>query len=174
MGMRTPDSSAVGGEEKKENLQPQQLISLPAGAPFASPDTGFRAVIPSIKQEGPTARGTCFGPRVRLPQGDRMHRAAQAGAALLVLAVMAAVVLGAVPPAQAQTSIEDVHITPRKSTEKKPIDEIDPSLRTHTKPMMVDVDLVLVNVTVTDPMNRLVTGLEKDNFKVYEGNQEEQ
>lgn len=35
--------------------------------------------------------------------------------------------------------------------------------------MMVDVDLVLVTVTVTDPLNRLVTGLEKENFRVYEG-----
>ena len=32
----------------------------------------------------------------------------------------------------------------------------------------VDVQLVLVNVTVTDPMNRLVTGLEKEHFKVQE------
>ncbi len=29
----------------------------------------------------------------------------------------------------------------------------------------VDVDLVLVNVTVTDPFNRLVTGLEQENFR---------
>jgi Ca-activated chloride channel family protein len=35
------------------------------------------------------------------------------------------------------------------------------------------VDLVLVPVTITDPMNRLVTGLERDNFQVYE-NKEEQ
>ena len=32
----------------------------------------------------------------------------------------------------------------------------------------VDVDLVLVNVTVTDPFNRLVTGLEQENFRVFE------
>ena len=32
----------------------------------------------------------------------------------------------------------------------------------------VDVNLVLVPVTVTDPLNRLVTGLDKDNFFVYE------
>ena len=32
----------------------------------------------------------------------------------------------------------------------------------------VDVNLALVNVTVTDPLNRLVTGLEKENFRVYE------
>ena len=35
----------------------------------------------------------------------------------------------------------------------------------------VDVNLVLVPFTVTDPMNRLVTGLERDNFQVYDNNQ---
>jgi Ca-activated chloride channel homolog len=34
----------------------------------------------------------------------------------------------------------------------------------------VNVDLVLVPVTITDPMNRLVTGLERDDFFVYENN----
>jgi len=37
-----------------------------------------------------------------------------------------------------------------------------------------DVDLALVNVTVTDPFNRLVTGLEQDNFRVYEDNIEQE
>ncbi|HZY63009.1 MAG TPA: VWA domain-containing protein [Edaphobacter sp.] len=32
----------------------------------------------------------------------------------------------------------------------------------------VDVNLVLVPVSVTDPMNRLVTGLEKSNFQVFD------
>ncbi len=40
--------------------------------------------------------------------------------------------------------------------------------------MKVDVDLVLVPVTVTDPMNRLVTGLEKDNFELFEGSDKQQ
>ena len=35
----------------------------------------------------------------------------------------------------------------------------------------VEANLVLVPMTVTDPMNRLVTGLEKDNFQVYDNNQ---
>ena len=48
-----------------------------------------------------------------------------------------------------------------------------PTLRTHTRPMKVDVDLVLVPVTITDPMNRLVTGLEQDNFEVFEGNEKQ-
>src|SRR5579864_4409635 len=34
----------------------------------------------------------------------------------------------------------------------------------------MDVDLALINVTVTDPYNRLVTGLDPDNFRVYEDN----
>jgi Ca-activated chloride channel family protein len=38
----------------------------------------------------------------------------------------------------------------------------------------VDVDLVLVNVTVTDPFNRLVTGLEQENFRVFEDNNEQE
>jgi len=38
----------------------------------------------------------------------------------------------------------------------------------------VDVDLALVNVTVTDPYNRLVTGLEQDNFRVFEDNIEQE
>ena len=34
----------------------------------------------------------------------------------------------------------------------------------------MNVDMVLVPVTVTDPMNRLVTGLEQEDFLIYEGN----
>jgi Ca-activated chloride channel homolog len=37
-----------------------------------------------------------------------------------------------------------------------------------------DVSLALVNVTVTDPYNRLVTGLEPDNFRVFEDNIEQE
>ena len=48
---------------------------------------------------------------------------------------------------------------------------MDPSLKTHTKPLRKDVDLVLVPVTITDPMNRLVTGLEKENFSLTDNGQ---
>jgi len=37
----------------------------------------------------------------------------------------------------------------------------------------INVDMVLVPITVTDPMNRLVTGLEKEDFQVYENNGEQ-
>jgi Ca-activated chloride channel homolog len=36
--------------------------------------------------------------------------------------------------------------------------------------LRMNVDMVLVPVTVTDPMNRLVTGLEQEDFSVFENN----
>lgn len=72
----------------------------------------------------------------------------------------------------------NVHIQPRPEAPKeqpaaKPAGLTDdPGLKlNHGKPMQVDVDLVLVNVTVTDDWNRIVTGLDKENFTVMEGNQ---
>jgi Ca-activated chloride channel homolog len=38
----------------------------------------------------------------------------------------------------------------------------------------VDVELALVNVTVTDPHNRMVTGLESDNFRIFENDVEQE
>jgi Ca-activated chloride channel homolog len=69
-----------------------------------------------------------------------------------------------------QSEPDDVHIRPRiQPAEATPADVVDSaSLRSHTKPLKVDVDLVLVPVTITDPMNRLVTGLDKDNFSVFQ------
>ena len=77
-----------------------------------------------------------------------------------------------------QTDVNDVHVAPR-TVEKPKTEElakdvakddiISPSLTTHVRPLKVDVDLVLVPVTITDPMNRLVTGLEKQNFQLFEG-----
>jgi Ca-activated chloride channel homolog len=37
----------------------------------------------------------------------------------------------------------------------------------------VDVDMVVLRVTVTDPLNRYVVGLEKEHFKVYENKVEQ-
>lgn len=38
----------------------------------------------------------------------------------------------------------------------------------------VDSNLVLIPVTVTDPLNRFVTGLEKENFKLFEDKKEQE
>jgi Ca-activated chloride channel homolog len=100
-------------------------------------------------------------------------------------------------PALAQTDVNDVHIIPRitsteaqprigqplpaeKEAEKEKTEEIarqtvvPASLNTRVRPLKVAVDLVLVPVTITDPMSRLVTGLEKENFELFEGNAKEE
>jgi Ca-activated chloride channel family protein len=38
----------------------------------------------------------------------------------------------------------------------------------HTTPIQVDVDMVVVTVTVTDPYDRIVTGLDQTNFEIYD------
>ena len=89
---------------------------------------------------------------------------------LAAVAGVLLVVLFSVPGLKAQTgTVDDVHVVPRiksPAEPKKPL--VNPSLDTHTRPFRARVDLVLVPVTITDPMNRLVTGLEKENFQVFE------
>ena len=95
----------------------------------------------------------------------------------MVLAACALVWLGI--PSFAQTGVDDVHVLPREVEKPKevPSKEVpnedlvsSTKLSAHVRPLKVDVDLVLVPVTITDPMNRLVTGLEKENFQLFEGN----
>lgn len=57
-----------------------------------------------------------------------------------------------------------VEIEPRVRPSKEPE---DPATRRETS-IRVETQLVLINVTVTDPMNRFVTGLEKEHFKLFE------
>ncbi len=80
-------------------------------------------------------------------------------------------------PAQ-NSSLPEVHVTPRK--QPQPVSQPEPpppagvadlSLRTRARRFVKDVNLVLVPVTVTDTMNRLVTGLDRDNFQVLEDGQ---
>jgi len=93
----------------------------------------------------------------------------------LNLAVVGVFVLACSLFAGAQSAMDEVHVSPREQPPApNPADLIDPSLKTHTKPMKVDVDLVLVPVTITDPMNRLVTGLDKENFALFEGKDQQE
>ncbi|HXS96428.1 MAG TPA: VWA domain-containing protein [Candidatus Limnocylindrales bacterium] len=51
-----------------------------------------------------------------------------------------------------------------------------PSDKPETLPhadIRVDSNLVLIPVTVTDPLNRFVTGLDKENFKIFEDKKEQ-
>ena len=62
-------------------------------------------------------------------------------------------------------------------TKIKADDVVNDTLGHPVKPiegLHVDVDLALVNVTVTDPYDRVVTGLEPDNFRVFEDNVEQE
>jgi len=52
-----------------------------------------------------------------------------------------------------------------------PDDPNNPALSASQRPIRVDVDLVLVNVSVIDPYNRFVTGLGKEHFRVFEDQQ---
>jgi Ca-activated chloride channel homolog len=85
----------------------------------------------------------------------------------------------------AQDPLNDVHVEPKPPAATTPATPADPkaqpaapaplegkkalSARANER-MRVDVNLVLVPVTVTDPLNRLVTGLERQDFFVYENN----
>src|SRR5258708_11872130 len=80
--------------------------------------------------------------------------------------------------AWAQTTVNDVHVLPRE-VEKPKIEEVAkqslvPTMDTRVRPLKVAVDLVLVPVTITDPLNRLVTGLDKENFQLFECSSKEE
>ena len=60
---------------------------------------------------------------------------------------------------QAGTKPADGQEAPRVTVRKPPI---------YVNPILVDVNMVVVNVTVTDPYDRIVTGLEQTNFQVFD------
>ena len=72
-------------------------------------------------------------------------------AAHVSFAVLLTVALCSAAPLFAQNSTEDVHIQPRAERSTPKDTDIDAALKTHTKPFKVDVDMVLVPVTITDP-----------------------
>jgi VWFA-related protein len=75
---------------------------------------------------------------------------------------------GAAPPAAAEQP--NVSITPRSRTAANPSEtalDRRPDLR-------IDTTLVQIPVTVTDPVGRYVTALDKENFKLFENNVEQE
>jgi Ca-activated chloride channel homolog len=95
--------------------------------------------------------------------------------------VLAAVSLTLLAPAAwTQSATDQVHIRPEEPKQPPPSQQdksalpqgmSDEELKALGRPIKVETDLVLVSVTVTDPLNRLVTGLERENFRVLEQNQ---
>jgi len=97
------------------------------------------------------------------------------------LQLLLVVCLLAVVPASAQSPTDPAK--PKDEAQQSPVKPIKmDDVRKNTvatsfqpgRSIKMDVDLALVNVTVTDPYNRLVTGLETDNFRVFEDNIEQE
>ena len=91
------------------------------------------------------------------------------GYALLLLTAF--ILFASLTRGVAQTELEDVHITPRATPPVRSDRAADSESSAITKPLKANVDLVLVPVTITDSMNRIVLGLDKQNFQVYENKQ---
>jgi Ca-activated chloride channel homolog len=98
------------------------------------------------------------------------------------MAALAAVLSLAQLHAQ-EDQLNKIHVEPPSSTSAPASEpkgtEAAPETGTaslHIHPgsfIRMNVDMVLVPVTVTDPLNRLVTGLEKEDFQLYENNGEQ-
>src|SRR5581483_710932 len=79
----------------------------------------------------------------------------------ILMVAAGALAISAAPPADdAKVSIE-----PRTKPAPKEVDAV-PQRREGR--IRIDTTLVAVNVTVTDPLNRFVTGLEKEHFRLFE------
>jgi Ca-activated chloride channel homolog len=85
------------------------------------------------------------------------------GAGLCLLAAWG-VRAGDEAPVGAQGPDPKVQIVPRSSVMASPLVDVP------RVDLRVDTTLVLIPVSVTDPLNRFVTGLEKDHFRLQEDN----
>jgi Ca-activated chloride channel homolog len=63
-----------------------------------------------------------------------------------------------------QSSLDEVHVTPRAPL----MTSAGPTGMPYGAVIRKSTDLVLVPVTVTDPLGRIVTGLTPDNFQIFE------
>jgi Ca-activated chloride channel family protein len=93
--------------------------------------------------------------------------------AVTVLLVSVSVLPCSIPAAAQEASASEEN---KPKDDSKPRDDVkrDTPGTSLKQGLHMDVDLALVNVTVTDPYNRLVTGLDPDNFRVFEDNIEQE
>ncbi len=91
-----------------------------------------------------------------------------------VLVLAWAVLPAALARAQDADPLNHVHVdpppvAPAPATKEPPAEEGKAALTARRgERIRVNVNLVLIPLTVTDPLDRLVTGLDKDNFFLYE------
>jgi len=91
------------------------------------------------------------------------------------------VLLFLLPVPDGWAQLQDVHITPRQQPQVSATAAVAPSpnssiadsasLKLRSRPLVKDVDLVLVPVSVTDSWNRNVMGLRRENFTILQGGQ---
>jgi VWFA-related protein len=74
---------------------------------------------------------------------------------------------GAAQPVLAQEARPNLVPRPKPPTETPESDRITPNIR-------IDTNLVLIPVTVTTPIGQFVTGMEKENFRVFEDKVEQE
>ena len=87
------------------------------------------------------------------------------GLVLVVVSILATVSF-------CQTSINDVHITAQSMAPELPASHA--SILEGMKVIRSSTDLVMVPVTITDNFNRPVTGLDQNNFQLYEDKKPQQ
>ena len=104
-------------------------------------------------------RSRCRPMGILRTRAPALSRVIFAWTVTLVVAALAGVAL---------SQSNDIHIAPRQKEPDETKNALDSSLRADSRSLKVEVNLVLVPVTVTDQMNRVVLGLEKENFQVYE------
>ena len=88
---------------------------------------------------------------------------------LIALALLYSSWLAAAQSSAATLAQQDVGPSSRDINKVIPSNLVKPSQVLH-----VDVELTLLNVVVTDPYNRLVMGLDPDNFRVFEDKVEQE
>jgi Ca-activated chloride channel homolog len=151
--------SQPGGLKKKSNLVTRFLL------------TGFAlAFSPLLFAHAQTApAGPSTAPPPPAPDSSQTTAAASPSAAA---------------PSSPATPTSDIPAsTPSPApSEAKPAAKTPDDVRKDTpgvviqknKALKLNVDLALINATVTDPFNRLVTGLDPDNFRIFEDNVEQE
>lgn len=72
----------------------------------------------------------------------------------------------------AQSGFDEVHITPPHTPKLQNAEKRDIA-NANTPLIRKNVDLVMVPVTVTDQRNRIITGLDQNNFRLFDGKQQQ-
>jgi Ca-activated chloride channel family protein len=98
-----------------------------------------------------------------------MHFSSKRSLDLFPLIILVVVVAGMlVHPGRCWSQDDtNVHIVPRETAPPRSA-VLTAATDDHPKPFRTETNLVLVPTTVTDSMDRLVTGLDRQNFEVYQ------